>query len=256
MFSFVQQKNDTRMSASATTNDMRESLGTMKTVLWTLIFLFAGIVFFYTFWSLLASTYAHTYQRPATAPTGNLYSQRFSADFFFTGSLLLLFFVPLTLAFVLDNPYSKARQTFHIVFVMLLIIYFVVILLFWGIGFYATANDQTAGNANNPANDDRWCCVNYVIAGTSCDVTVACPGVSQGMLGVNPVFLYKFWFLFVMILLLIVEFAYVASKFPPLAREYAKETATTMDDTMQMSSVESSIKNRLRTPYRMKKLLK
>ena len=244
----MEKKTNMSTSYSAPTTSAKETIDGMKTTLWTLIFIFTGVVFFYTFWALLASTYAHTYQRPATAPTGTLYSQRFSADFFFTGSLLLLYFVSLTFAFLLDNPASKARQTFHIVLVMLLVIYYVVILLFWGIGYYATANDQTAGNANNPANDDRWCCVNYVIAGTSCDVTVACPGISQNMLGVNPVFLYKFWFLFVMILLLIVEFAFVASKFPPLAREYAKETLELTSSSISSSS--------LKVPYRMKKLLK
>ena len=203
----------------------RESIKSLRTPLWTLTFIFSVLVLFYTFWALLASTYEHTFLRPATAPTGQLFSQRFSADFFFTGSLLLLFFVPLTMAFMLDNPVSSARQTLHIVLVMLLILYYIVILLFWGIGSYANANVASAGNVYNPANDDRWCCVNYVLAGTSCPNTVACPGVIQSMLSVNDVFLYKFWFLLVMILLLIVDFAFVASKFPPLARAYANEMA-------------------------------
>lgn len=203
----------------------RDTIKSLRTPLWVLTFLFSGIVLVYTFWALLASTYEHTFLRPATAPTGQLFSQRFSADFFFTGSLLLLFFVPLTMAFLLDNPVSSARQTLHIVLVMLLILYYIVILLFWGIGSYANANVATAGNVYNPANDDRWCCVNFVIAGTSCPNTIACPGVTQSMLSVNDVFMYKFWFLLVMIVLLFVDFAFVASKFPPLARAYANEVA-------------------------------
>ncbi|MBX9636544.1 MAG: hypothetical protein K2Q45_03225 [Nitrosomonas sp.] len=225
-----------------------------STPLWVLTFLFAGVVFFYTFWSLLCSTYVHTYLRPATAPTGLLFSQRFSADFFFTGSLLLLFFVPLTMAFMLGDPVNSARQVVHIVLVMILILYFTVILLFWGIGSYAYANKNTTGNAYNPANDDRWCCVNYLIAGTSCDNVAACPpGITQEMLVINDVFLFKFWFLFVFILLLIVELAFVANKFPPMARAYANEQAGALSE--QQDPGDSALVKRfqIRVPYKNRK---
>lgn len=194
-----------------------------KPVLWTLTLLFAALVLFYTFWAVTASTYEHTYLRPATAPTGSLYSQRFTADFFFTGSLLLLFFVPFSFAWLLENPGSGVRQNVHIMFTALLLVYMIVILLFWGIGFYPNANAGTAGNAANPANDNRWCCVYYTIAGSACPNTVGCPGVVASMFGINDVFLYKFWFLFVFIVLLIVHFAFVASKFPALRSENGEE---------------------------------
>lgn len=195
------------------------SLPLGKNVLWSLTLVFAALVLFYTFWAVTASTFEHTRLRPATAPTGSLYSRRFTADFFFTGSLLLLFFIPFSFAWLLGSPSSVARQNTHIMFTALLLIYMIVILLFWGIGFYASANLGTPGNAGNPANDDDWCSVYYTVAGNACGNTAPIMGVTASSLVVNPVFLYKFWFLFVFIIVLIAHFIFVASKFPALQRK-------------------------------------
>lgn len=199
------------------------SLPLGKNVLWTLTLILVALIFFYTFWAVTASTFEHTRLRPATAPTGSLYSQRFTADFFFTGSLLLLYFIPFSFAWLLASPSSAARQNVHIMFTALLLIYMIVILLFWGIGHYSTANLGTPGNAGNPANDDNWCSVYFTIAGSACGNTAPIPGVTANSLAVNPVFLYKFWFLFVFIIVLIAHFIFVASKFPALQKQQVDE---------------------------------
>jgi hypothetical protein len=211
------------------------------TIPWAFTFAFAALVFFYTFWAVTASTYVHAYNRPATAPTGNLYSQRFSADFFFTGSLLLLFFPALSFAFVLADPTSKPRKTSHTIFGLLLHIYLCVIFIFWWVAFLAHANDASAGNAANPANDDRWCCVNGPSAGLICGNTVTCAtGITQDMLTYNDVFVYKFAFLIVFIVLLGVHYLWFLWKF---------DTQVIDQSEYQTTPTITPLKNMVRATY-------
>ena len=225
----------------------KPSLPGGNNVLWTLTLFFTVLTLFYTFWAVTASNFQHTHLRPSTAPTGSLYSERFTADFFFTGSLLLLFFVSLSFAWILANPYNETKQIVHIVFTMLLFIYMVVILLFWGIGMYSTANRAEAGNANNPANDDKWCSVNFGIAGTACANTAGIVGVTQESLTIDPVFLYKFWFLLVFIVLVALHIIYCLWAFRQLNQAVPQE----QEEQVQTAAVGTRMKFRI--PYQGRK---
>jgi hypothetical protein len=75
---------------------------------------------------------------------------------------------------------------------------------------YEKRNDPTAENAYNLANDLRWCCVNFNLAPAACvpitSTNLCTTAVTQSELTTAGAFLYKFWFLPVFQLLLVVDF--------------------------------------------------
>jgi hypothetical protein len=120
--------------------------------------------------------------------------------------------VPLTLAFMVDDPLpSSGRLVFHVILLVMLSLYYLVVMAFWAFD-YAKANEQTAGNAGNPANDPRWCCVNYALS-PMCLNTIACPGLSQADLHVDGLFLFKFWYLVAFLVMFGIDFVIVLANF-------------------------------------------
>ncbi len=197
----------------------QSALNFRRTVLWGWIIVFTAALFPFLFWTMTATNFEYTYLRPPSAP-GTLRSERWSRDFFFIGSLLLLFLVPLTAAFMAENPCKHGRRTAHIFVVVLLFLLYATISGFW-IFDYANANKAEAWNAHNNANDYRWCCVNFAIVGSDCLNTVACtPGVGQGDLIANRSFVFRFGYLLAFLFLLIVDFVYVMAVFQRAVQDY------------------------------------
>lgn len=215
------------MSAKATLQNRRALIwwGNLAfTVFWVV----------YVGYAIPATTFVHTYQKPPASP-GTLQSDRWSRDFFFVGSLVLLILAPMTAAFMSDNPTARSRaeccrgmfwrQLIHIFTVVILWLYFMVVMGFWARD-YGTANLGTSANQFNRANDDRWCCVYYTIASAgTCDNTVACTGMSAADLVPNPLFLWRFWWLIVFILFLMIDFAYTVGWFRIAVDNYLDELA-------------------------------
>lgn len=212
----------------------KQNLQGHRKFIWWGIFGFTILSIVYTFYTITVANFAFTYTTPPT-PLGTLYSERWSRDFFFTGSLVLLFLVPVTAAFMSHSPCERDRQICHVVILGAFFLYFLVVFGFWSYD-YSIANQgscishppmhilnkcfkATATNAHNSANDPRWCCVNFNLAGSGCANTAICPGISAADLVVSGTFLFKFWFLFVILLMLMGNFVYVMGWFIPAVSE-------------------------------------
>ena len=212
------------MSAKATLQNRRA-------LLWWGNLFFTTFLVIYASFAMTATTFKYTYLEPPASP-GELRTDRWSRDFFFVASLVLLFLIPVTSAFMSDNPTAKSkvdccrgmfwRQMIHIFVVVILWLYFMVVMGFWAFD-YGTANQGTVANQNNRANDDRWCCVYYTLSVPACSNTAACPGMSAADLVTNPLFLWRFWWLVIFILFLMVDFVYTIGWFQPAVRNYLDE---------------------------------
>jgi len=207
-----------------------ERLESRKTFVWVGIFVFSAFLMAYIGYAVNTISYGHTYLR--SSPPGTLYSQRGDVYHWFGGLSLLAFLIPLTAALMVAAPpfteditgklyrAGTKRRVFHMMVVVLLFLFFMTVM---GVkaNDYSKANLATAGNARNRANDDRWCCVHYALAPGDCPNTIACtPGVGGADLVVNPLFLYDFWMLVVLIILIILAFICVMWVFQPAVLDY------------------------------------
>lgn len=150
----------------------------------------------------------HTFLLSMPNP-GSLLSDWWSIDHLITLFVLMLWVVPLTLAFASDAPLTQWRRLLHLLVTFVAFLFTLAIMIWWTIQ-YEAANDSTASNSNNPANDPRWCCVNFVLDPQRCAPVTAThlcsPSPGQADLVVAPMFLYRFWFLVVFMLLLLLDF--------------------------------------------------
>lgn len=169
---------------------------------WTWLTIFYLVLWFW--WALTASTYRYE----VAQNTGILTNERWNTDFVLTATLLFHLAVPVSLAYALDSPLRTWRRTMHIILVLLLFVFGIISMSFWAVD-YSHANEATANNARNPANDPRWCNLNYAIPGSGCPQTAPTPGLIPSMLTIASPFLWKFWFLVVWLILLILDFAAV-----------------------------------------------
>lgn len=199
----------------------KQALQNRRSILWWGIFAFSVCLSLYLFYTPVTTIFEYTFQKPPSAP-GTLFSERWSRDFFFIGTLVLLWLVPLTAAFMSDSPCRHGRQVLHVIVVLMLWVYFMVVMGFWIFDF-AKANQGTAANQRNRANDDRWCCVHYVLAGAACENTAMCAGVTAADFVVNPAFLWRFWWLIVFIFFLVIDFYYTIRWFQPAIKAYINE---------------------------------
>lgn len=175
--------------------------------------------------TMLAPQYTFLLSLPSP---GTLISEWWGRDHFFSLFILLFGAVPLTLAFVTDASLVSSRRVFHLAVVLLSFLLSVVMLFFWSID-WSHANDPTADNAYNPANDPRWCCVNFALSPPRCNPITTlntCPlGLGQSDLRVNLIFSLKFWFLTPWILILIVDFfVIVRGVFERALRRYMRQS--------------------------------
>jgi flagellar basal body-associated protein FliL len=215
-------------------SESKKSLRAAQTVAWVFVWVGALGLVGYVGWSLTASNYEYTYLKPSDAP-GQLRSDRWSADFWFTFTLPLLFILPISAGFMVDGPHSVTRARVRIVIVSILFVYFV-IAMGWFSSYYAEANKAYTGNSHNPANDKRWCCVNRNLDPIFCTnlVNTQCdPPVGQNELHVDNVFLFKFWGLIIMLFLIILDFIFTVFVYMPVRYRYMELLEETISEQQQ-----------------------
>lgn len=197
----------------AETNSLKElasfqELQTARQWIWGWIVFMSIFLMIWLWPSLTMNPLQHTFLLSTPSP-GSLISDWWSWEHVIALFLLLLWTVPLSLAFASESPLTTWRRTFHLVWTFLIFLIMLTILFWWSIK-YEAANDPTAANAYNPANDPRWCCVNFALAPQRCApvsaVNLCNPGVGQADLIAAPMFVYRFWFLVVWLLLLVLDF--------------------------------------------------
>jgi hypothetical protein len=107
----------------------------------------------------------------------------------------------------------------------------------FGVRDWAHANRTDTGNFLNPANDYRWCCLNYNLPGAPCPNVGtdandgACAGVGAGDLIVNKDFLFKFWFNFALILFVVLDFFYMMLVYRQEVYRYSLQLKNHFDAT-------------------------
>lgn len=171
--------------------------------MWLVIFLYCIALLIFQFYAPSANTFVHRFDFD---PVGSLITTRWSYDFWVSCMNVLLWFVPITLAYALNYAKvsnSRWRLWVHFALDVALALWLFFVLIFQGID-WSHANQTDVGNYFNSANDPRWCCVWYSLPNAPCANNVACPGVNAAVLTTNPVFLYQYWFMFCFFFILIV----------------------------------------------------
>lgn len=179
------------------------SVSQVQTGLWVYIFAFWAVLLVFQAYAPSANQFLHTYE---IAPVGTLVSERGSFNFVVSASFVFLWTIPITMAFALQTqrPDDKRRHLFHLVVTVILALWLLAVFIY-GCVDWANANKKNVSNYFNPANDPRWCCVNYVLSGAPCANSVGCPGVTETDLVTNKLFLFQYWFGFVFLLILVLD---------------------------------------------------
>lgn len=195
-----------------------ERIDSARTLLWIWSWFSIAFALLWFWWALTASTYRYE----VAQNTGILTNERWSVDFVLTAGLLFQLLAPLTLSYAIDSPLRSWRRTLHLVLVIILFVCGIVTMSIWA-DYYHRANDATASNARNPANDPRWCNLYYAIPGSGCLQTSPTPGLIASMLSVASPFLWKFWFLIIWLILLIADFFIVMLILRSAVNDYLQE---------------------------------
>lgn len=203
-----------------------QQLQSARRWIWGWIFFLCLYLLVWQWPSLTMVPLRHTFLL-STPSAGSLKSDWWSVDHFITLFILMLWIIPLTLAFASDSPLTGGRRMLHMVLTFLFFLVALTIMAWW-IYQWEKANDPVADNANNPANDPRWCCVNFVLSTDRChpvNVGNLCnPSPGQADLVVAPMFLYRFWFLVVFLLLMVLDiFVIVKGIFERAIAQYRRE---------------------------------
>lgn len=205
--------------------------------LWVWIAFFVGVILVSISYGPTASTYKFTYVEPPTA-TGTLLSERWTHDFFFTATMCLIILAPLTMAYMSDASQKEARRNVHVVVVALLMIYFAIVCVWWTVDV-SKANLPDVTNARNPANDPRYCCVFANSTAHQC-YNSACPGVGQGDLVLNAVFLWKYIFVWLYMAMLSVDLLVTLCVFRPRVNDFLEQYNTPLIRPEEYDSVPST----------------
>lgn len=194
------------------------ALTSFVNIYWIAICINAVLLMMFLFWALTASTYKYTYLLPAGRP-GSLTSQRWSGDFVCTGSLVALFALILSAAWVAAHPTHGWGLTVHLILLLLEFLYYLSVISFVWSFLLARSNVPAADNADNPSNDARYCCVNYNLGGCDNSPNSAAspalagygctPGLGQADLIVNGVFLFKFCGTIIALVFMLIDGIYV-----------------------------------------------
>lgn len=239
------------------------------------IAIWANVVLYvcYVFWALTASPYVHTYLLPAGQP-GTLTSQWWSGDFFATGSLAALIVLLMSSAWLAAHPLERRAILSHLIILGVGFLYYLAILCFVFSYPLARANVPSAENAANPANDARWCCVNYnlggcpnspnvhavpALAGYGCN-----PGLSQVDLIPSGTYIFKLVGLVLALVFMLIDGLYVGFIWrgavqdvdralgkgipaTPDASASAGQTTVTVTTTQQQEQTQLGIRSALRS---------
>jgi predicted metal-binding membrane protein len=177
-----------------------------KVILWVFVVFFTIALTIYMFYVPSATTFIYTYQHPPGSP-GVLISDRWGKDFWLMGLLNLLWLIPLSILFMMEDMQSTGRRITHAIILCALTLYVIAVLSAWSFN-YMSANNADGANWNNPANDPRWCLVHYGAVGAKCfAVAPASPAVNELDLIVDRLFVFRFWYLFAMLGVLLIYVA-------------------------------------------------
>lgn len=171
---------------------------TARIIGWTYIGIFTLCYLLFAFYAPTAANYRHTYQQAGSV--GTLQSQRWSFDFFVTGSISWLVLAPLTMAALLSFPTRVWAKVLHAVVVAVLVIWIASIFVYGAINL-ANANKNEPSNYHNPFNDDHWC-LSYAAPGTPCEISVPTQPPTTPLYANGTAMYQLFWFLAFWVMLL------------------------------------------------------
>lgn len=184
------------------------SLQSTRRVVWAWAFGLAAFLLLWQWPGITMAPLRHTFLLSLPSP-GTLISDFWGREHFFSLFMMFMWAVPLTAGFASDSSFVAWRRIAHLIVVFVLWLLSLAMMFFWAFDYH-TANYQSAGNALNPFNDDRWCCVNFALAPEVCNPVAALhlcnPSPGQADLIVRPIQAWRFWFLVVWMALLIVDF--------------------------------------------------
>jgi hypothetical protein len=193
------EKNRKKMDEESTP----QPLNGTKALLWVFVAFFTVSFMVYFFYVPTATTFSYTYQYPPGSP-GVLQSDRWGKDFWLMGLLNLLWLIPLSILFMMDDFKASWRRITHAIITIVLVLYIIAVIGTW-LFDYSSANNNNGSNWNNPANDPRWCLVHYLQPGAQCFNTApSIPAVAEADLIVSRLFLFRFWYLVAVLVVLLV----------------------------------------------------
>lgn len=203
-----------------------QTVSGIKVLLWVFIVFFSVVFLIYMFYVPLATTFDYTYQYPPGSP-GLLRSDRWGRDFWLMGLLNLLWLIPLSVLFMMEDMTASWRRTTHTILTIVLVLYVIAVIGTWSFD-YNSANNNTGSNWNNPANDPRWCLVHYLQPGAQCFNTApSIPAVAEADLIVSRLFLFRFWYLVaVLVVLMVYVIVLLVSVLPSFAPKTYKVLPT------------------------------
>lgn len=223
-----------------------------RSALWIFIFVFWLVSTIFLFYIGPTSEFLYTYQ--LGNPPGALFSQRWSYEFFLIGSLVLVWSVPITLAFAMESPESSTRYrlTIHLIVVIFFLMWFAAG-LFYNSFLWSKANQNTPDNYLNPFNSPAFCCVYHVSAQAYCFNRVDCaPNPQPSDLVTNGAALFMWSYLLILLVFLGLDLGMV---FTILKPSYDMAEITEMGETPEEALLENEIpmpKTRVRA-YRARK---
>ena len=180
-------------------------LRTLEVGYWAFLFVIVILAHLFVAYIPLAHTSQYTYFQDQTAPSATVFSERWSLQWWFAGSPILLWAVTFSAAFMLAYYRSNWPKIFHIMLTTLVLIWFLVMVGF-GIFYWINANDPTI--PDNPANSLKYCCV-FGASHVECPNNPSgsvCPfAIGPNDLTVNSDFFIDFWFKTVFVVFLIID---------------------------------------------------
>jgi hypothetical protein len=183
---------------------MKGDIQKVRTGLWVCIFLFWALLIVFQFYAPSANTFVHRFDFD---PVGVLTSTRWSFDFWVSAMYVFLWTVPITMAFILSDTNDSNRWYFHLISVGVLTIWLFIAFIYQCVD-WSHANGIQGSNYFNPANDPRWCCVNYVLPNAPCANNAPCGGINANDLVTNHAFLYQLWMGFIFLGILVADIVF------------------------------------------------
>lgn len=199
-----------------------------RSALWIFIFVYWLVSTIFLFYIPGASGFEYTFQLNTVAP-GNLYSQRWTYDFWIVGMFVLVWAIPLSLAFSMDSidVSSRWRMTTHLIVTCLYLLW-VSASLFYGAFMWYNANSSSPDNFTNRFNDPLYCCVYHTIAQAFCFIRTDCiPQTLASELRTNGAMLFQWSYNLILVVLLAFDIGLVFMILKPSFDELAHEIEAT-----------------------------
>lgn len=195
-----------------------------RSAVWIYVLMYWLVSTLFLFYIPTAANFEYTYQLNTVAP-GNLYSQRWTYDFWIVGMFVFVWVIPLTLIFAMDSMEvgTRWRMTMHLIITILYMLWLAAA-LFYGVFGWANANSSNPDNYTNRFNDPRYCCVYHVPAQAFCYIHVDCiPEPQASDLITNGVMLFQWAYNLILLVLLGLDLGIIFTILKPTFDELAVE---------------------------------